>query len=402
MDESGGFPTGAVHLKRGRAKPFFFGHPWVFSGSVERLEGNPRDGDVVDVFDHRGRFIARGFYNSRSQIRVRLVSWNRDAAIDEGLFRRRLAAAFELRHDLLDLPAHTDAYRLVYSEGDGLPGLVVDRYGQWLVVQLLSLGMARRKDMLAAALGELSGGLHIFERSDSDVHALEGIEPRVGTLAGDEPPRPLDVNVHGVRFLVDLWRGQKTGLFLDHRENYLAVQAYCRGRRLLDCFSYTGGFALFGAAAGADGVVGVEMSREALELAERNVELNGLEGVVFRQGNVFGELRALRAEGQRFGMVVLDPPKFARSAADVEKALRGYRDINLVAMQCLEEGGILVTCSCSQHVDEDIFEAMLNDAAGDVGREVQVLERRGQGRDHPVAASCPESRYLKCFICRVL
>jgi len=402
MNHPGAKPTGAVHLKRGRAKPFFFGHPWVFSGSVAEVEGNPRDGDLVDLLDHKGQFIARGFYNSRSQIRVRLLCWNPEEAIDESLFRGRLAAAFDLRHALLALPAHTEAYRLVNSEGDGLPGLVVDRYGQWLVAQFLSLGMARWKEAIASTLSDLSGGLNVLERSDSDVHALEGIEPRVGPLVGDPPPPTLEVKVHGVRFIVDLWGGQKTGLFLDHRENYLAVQPYCTGRRVLDCFAYSGGFGLFAARGGAESVVAVETSQAAQELARRNAQANRLGNITWREGNVFGELRALRAEGERFGLVVLDPPKFARSAADLPKALRGYRDINLVAMQCLEEGGVLVSCSCSQHLDEATLEAMLNDAAGDVGREVQVLERRSQGRDHPVAASCPEGRYLKCFICRVL
>jgi len=392
-----------IVLKQGRAKPFFYGHPWVFSGSVARVDGQPANGQLVEVCDHRGQFIARGFYNARSQIRVRLLTWDPDEAVDEALFERRLRQAVALRHDVLGLPAQTDAYRLVYSEADGLPGLIVDRYADWLVVQFLSLGLAQRRDMVVAALARACPGKALFERSDSDVADKEGIEPRVGALVGAEPPDTITAQVHGVRLHAALRGGQKTGLFLDHRENYLAVAPYARGRRVLDGFCYSGAFGLFAQArGGAAEVVAIELSAEALDLARRNAQLNGVEAIHFVQGNVFGELRRLRAEEQRFGMVILDPPKFARSAHDVPKALRGYKDINLVAMQCLDRGGLLVSCSCSQHVDEPTFLAMLNDAATDIGREVQVLERRGQGADHPVAVSCPESRYLKCCICRVI
>jgi len=392
-----------VFLKRGRAKPFFYGHPWVFSGSVARVEGQPADGDLVAVLDDRGQFVAKGFFNAKSQIRVRLATWNPDEAIDEAYFERRLRLAVELREHTLALPAHTDAYRLVYSEGDGLPGLIVDRYADWLVVQLLSIGLARRKDMLLAALARVCPRRAIFERSDSDVADKEGIEPHVGTLAGPEPPDLVPVTMHGVRFLVDIRRGQKTGLFLDHRANYLAMLPFADGRRVLDCFTYTGGFALFARVLGhAASVTAIELSEAAIALARQNAELNGAHDIEFRQGDVFGELRRLRADGQTFGLVVLDPPKFARSAADVPNALRGYKDINLVAMQCLDSGGILITSSCSQHVDDATFGAMLNDAAGDIGREVQVIERRSQAPDHPVSVACPESRYLKCLLCRVL
>jgi len=392
-----------VHLRRGRAKPFYYGHPWVFSGSVARVEGRPANGDLVEVVDDRGNFVARGLYNGRSQIRARLLTWDPGEAIDAAFFERRLRLAVALRQDVLRLPDDTEAYRLVYSEGDGLPGVIVDRYGDWLVLQLLSLGMALRKDLLVEALGRVCPGRAIFERSDSDVHELEGIEPRVGPLVGAEPPDLLPIAMHGVRLLVDLRGGQKTGLFLDHRDNYRAFLPYARGRRVLDCFCYAGAFGIFARArGGADEVVAIDLSEPALAFARRNAELNGLGGFTFVAGNVFGEMRRLRAEEQRFGLVILDPPKFARSTADVEKALRGYKDINLVAMQLLEPGGILVTCSCSQHVGEPTFEAMLNEAANDVGRDVQVIERRSQAADHPVAVSCPESRYLKCFICRVL
>lgn len=393
-----------VHLKHGRAKPFFFGHPWVFSGSVDRVEGKTEDGDVVAVMDDRGQFIARGFYNRRSQIRVRLITWDAEEAVDRGFFEQRLRHAVALRHELLGLPERTEAYRLVYSEGDGLPGLIVDRYGSWLVVQFVSIGMARRRDLVVEALARACPELSIFERSDTDVAALEGIEPRVGPLWGaqSQAPEELTVSMHGVRLHADIAGGQKTGLFLDHRENYLAIEPFAGGRRVLDAFCHSGAFGLFAARGGATEVVGIDLSEGALDIARRNATLNGVAAASFVSGNVFGELRRLRAEEQRFDMAILDPPKFARSAADVPKASRGYKDINLVTMQILEPGGILVTCSCSQHVDEATFTSILNAAASDVGREVQILERRGQAADHPVAASCPETRYLKCFLCRVL
>ncbi|HPD17425.1 MAG TPA: class I SAM-dependent methyltransferase [Planctomycetota bacterium] len=392
-----------VILKRGRAKPFFYGHPWVFSGSVARFEGAPADGELVTVVDDRGNFVAKGFYNGRSQIRVRLATWNPEETVDAEYFERRLRLAVALREHTLGLPAHTDAYRLVYSEGDGLPGLVVDRYADWLVVQILSFGLAVRKAEILGALQRVCPTRAIFERSDTDVAEKEGIEPAVGALAGPEPPGVVPVTVHGVRLLADVRGGQKTGLFLDQRENWRAVASFAEGRRVLDCFAYTGAFAVFASVVGkAAGVLAIEMSEPALALARRNAEANGAANVEFCQGNVFGELRRLRAEGQRFGLVILDPPKFARATGDVESALRGYKDINLIAMQLLEPGGILATCSCSQHIDDSLFVGMLNDAAFDTSREVQVLERRSQAADHPVSVTCPESRYLKCYVCRVL
>lgn len=392
-----------VILKRGRAKPFYYGHPWVFSGSVARVEGNPADGDLVTVVDDRGNFVAKGFFNSRSQIRVRLATWNPDEVVDEAYFERRIRLAVELREHVLGLTAHTDAYRLVYSEGDGLPGLIVDRYGDWLVLQTLSLGLAARKAEILAALRRACPLRHVFERSDSDVADKEGITPHVGPLAGPEPPELIPVTMHGIRLFADVRRGQKTGLFLDQRENYRAILPFAEGRTVLDCFAYTGAFSLFARVLGkAASVVAIELSEPALALARRNAEANHAQDIEFRQGDVFVELRRLRDAGQRFGLVILDPPKFARSVADVDNALRGYKDINLLAMHLLESGGILVTCSCSQHIDDAAFSAMLNEAAYDTGREVQVLERRSQAQDHPVSVTCQESRYLKCYICRVL
>ena len=392
-----------VHLKRGRAKPFFFGHPWVFSGSVAAVEGEPGNGDIVNVVDHNHQFIAKGYYNRHSQIRVRLLTWRRDEPLDAGFFERRVRLAVELRETILRLPEQTEAYRLVHSEGDGLPGLIVDRYGNWLVLQALSLGLALRKQLVVEALQACCPGLSVYERSDSDVYDKEGIDPRVGVLVGEEPPDLLPVTVHGVPLYADLRHGQKTGLFLDQRENYLATVRYTPGRRVLDCFCYAAAFSLFARLkGGAAAITAIDESSDALALAQRNAELNGVADLELVRGNVFGELRRLRAEERTFDLVILDPPKFARSHADVEKALRGYKDINLIAMQLLEPGGILVTCSCSQHVDPPTFDAMLNAAAIDVAREVQILETRTQARDHPVAVACPETRYLKCRICRVL
>jgi len=393
-----------VHLKRGRAKPFYYGHPWIFSGSIARVEGQrPNDGDIVFVVDDKGDFVAKGIYNGQSQIRVRLLSWTPEEVIDGAFFEARLRHAVALREDTLRLPERTEAYRLVHSEGDGLSGLIVDRYGDWLVVEFHALGLAQRKGEIIGALKRVCPGRSLYERSDTDICQKEGVDPHVGVLFGEAPPSPLIVTLEGVRLEIDLAGGQKTGMFLDQRENYRAVAAYAEGRSVLDCFCYGGAFALFARCqGGAESAMAIDQSRDALALARRNAHLNRVGDIELVRGNVFSELRQLRTEERTFGMVVLDPPKFVRSTGDLKKGLRGYKDINLVAMQCLESGGVLVTCSCSQHVDDATFEGMLNDAANDVGREVQVLERRSQSPDHPVAVSCPETRYLKCYICRVL
>jgi 23S rRNA (cytosine1962-C5)-methyltransferase len=392
----------AVRLHPRRAKPFFMRHPWVFSGAVQRTEGNPQTGDTVEVTDSDGRFIGYGFFSAASQIAVRLFSWERDADIGDAFWTERLDSAIRLRTDVLRLPELTDAYRLVYSDSDLLPGLIVDRYADWLVCQFQSAGMLRLRDTILDHLSKTLAPKGIYDRSDEETLDKEGIPPSHGPLRGAPPEGPITINSDGLRFVVDITSGQKTGFFLDQRENRLAAAKYMRGCTVLDAFCYTGAFGITALQlGGAAAVTALDSSASSLELARRNCEANDLTAVEYVEGSVATELRRLKQEGKRYGVVVLDPPKFARSRAGVSKALRAYRDANLLAMQLLEQDGILVTCSCSGHVGFDDFAQMLNEAAVEANVTLTILEKRGQASDHPVIASCPETAYLKCFICRV-
>ncbi|MGC8839415.1 MAG: class I SAM-dependent rRNA methyltransferase [Anaerolineae bacterium] len=393
---------GRVILRPGREKSVLRRHPWVFSGAVARIEGRPADGDVVDVLADDGTFLARGMLNRRSQIVVRLLTWTPEEEIDEGFWRRRLQVALRGRASLL--AAERGACRLVHAESDGLPGLVVDRYGPFLVVQFLALGVDRRRDLLVNALVDLLRPQGIYERDDEPVRGKEGLPQTTGTLWGEAPPELLEIEEGGLRFWVDLREGHKTGFYLDQRENRAKLLRYAAGREVLNAFAYTGGFGLYALQGGAAHVVNVDASERALDLARRNFALNGWgEGKAeFVVGDVFQVLRRLRDEGRRFGLIVLDPPKFARSAADVPAATRGYKDINLLAFQLLEEDGVLFTFSCSGAVSGDLFQKVVFGASLDAGQEAQVLERLTQASDHPVLLSFPEGEYLKGLVCRVV
>ncbi len=394
--------TPVLYLKPRRAKPFFMRHPWVFSGAVGRVEGRPEKGALVAVADADGRFVGRGLYNPDSQIVVRLLQWKQDEAVDDAFWRRRIEAAVRLRRDTLRLPERTNAYRLVFSESDGLPGLIVDRYADWLVVQFLTAGMTQRADLILDLLMEIAAPRGIYCRPDEEAGEKESMEPRRGPARGLAPDGPVEILCDGLRFLVDLAAGQKTGFFLDQRENRLACARWMRGRTVLDAFCYTGAFAVTVARLGeAARVLAVDRSEPALALARRNLELNGVANVELQAAPVADALREYRKAGRRFGAVILDPPKFARGGQGIERALRAYRDINLMAMSLLEDDGILVSCSCSGHVGEGDFLMMLNEAAAETGVSAQLLERRSQAPDHPVIVSCPETLYLKCFICRI-
>lgn len=395
--------TGTIVLKPGKERPVLQRHPWVYSGAIARVEGSPADGDVVVVADSRGQALARGGYNSRSQIRVRIWTWNPDEVVDAAFFAERLRQAWE-RREALRAANHTTAYRLVNAESDLLPGVVVDRYGAFLVVQILTLAAERWRDEIVAALVQLCRPAGIYERSDVDVRRKEGLGLRAGLIWGKEPPDTVEILEHGRRFLVDIQRGQKTGFYLDQRENRQRVARYAADRDMLNCFCYTGGFSVYAGAAGALRIVSVDTSREALALARRNMALNGLAMAEdeYVEGDVFQVLRAYRDEGRTFDIVVLDPPKFAASQAQVQGATRGYKDINLLAMQILRPGGILATFSCSGLVSADLFQKIVFGASVDAGRDVQILEKLTQASDHPILLSFPESEYLKGFICRVL
>jgi 23S rRNA (cytosine1962-C5)-methyltransferase len=390
-----------VVLQPRRARPFFGRHPWVYAGAIAAVSGNPADGDEVDVHSHAGHFVARGLYNSRSKIRVRLYSWSPELSLDHAFFRDRLAAALRLRGPILGLDGPGKGCRLVFSEGDGLSGFTVDRYDRWLVVQFTSLGMAQRRELLAEVLVELASPEGIYLRTERGIGKLEGLEIQDGPLWGTMPDGPIPIDEGGLRFLVHLAEGHKTGFYLDQRDNRLAVARLALGRRVLDAFCYTGGFGLHAARAGAGSVIGVDASEPALALARANAQLNALDNVTFVRADVFEQLDALLAAGERFGLIVLDPPKFARARNAVEEALRGYRRLQTLALRLLEPDGILVTCCCSGLISADMLGELLAQLGVEARRDVQVLERRGQAADHPVSVTCPESNYLKCFISRV-
>jgi 23S rRNA (cytosine1962-C5)-methyltransferase len=391
-----------VVLQPRRARPFFGRHPWVFAGAVARVEGEPADGDEVDLYSSAEHFIARGLFNSKSKIRVRLYSWLPDVPLDEAFFRSRLEAALRLRGPILGLDGPGRACRLVFSEGDGLSGCTVDRYDQWLVVQFTSLALANRRELFARLLSELVRPRGIYLRTERGVGRLEGLEIQDAPLWGETPTEPVLIDDDGLRFLVHVAEGQKTGFYLDQRDNRRVVARLAVGRRVLDAFCYTGGFGLHAARAGARAVLGVDVSEPALALARENVQLNDLDNVSFVRGEVFGQLDALVASGERFGMVVLDPPKFARARQSVEEALRGYRRLQSQALKLLEPDGILCTCCCTGLIDMAMLEGLLAQLAAEERRDIQVLYRGGQAADHPVAVTCPESNYLKCLVCRVL
>ncbi|MBC8450236.1 MAG: class I SAM-dependent methyltransferase [Chloroflexi bacterium] len=392
-----------VFLRAGKERPVRLRHPWLFSGALGRIETEASDGDVVDVVSAGGEWLARGYLNRSSQITVRLLTWDTEEQIDRDFWRRRLQRAIAGRAALAADP-QTTAYRLVHAESDGLPGLVVDRYGDWLVAQFLTLGIERQKEALVELLMELAEPQGIIERSDVAVRRKEGLERRSGLLAGDAPPPLVEVQEHGHRFAVDIVAGQKTGFYLDQRQNRQRVAAYAAGRETLNAFAYTGAFAVYALAAGARHVTNVESSYEALELAEHNLALNGFDPDQQAEqiaGNVFEVLRGFRDAGRQFDLAILDPPRFAETRGQVEAATRGYKDINLLALQLLRPGGILATFSCSGLVSEDLFQKVVFGASVDAGRDVQILERLSQPPDHPVLLAFPEGAYLKGFICRV-
>jgi 23S rRNA (cytosine1962-C5)-methyltransferase len=393
-----------IHLHPGKDKPVRQRHPWIFSGAIERVDGQPAPGDLVDVADARGEWLARGYYNPQSQIVVRLLTWERGEAPDAAFWQRRLAAAAAARADLRLEPA-TTAYRLVYAESDGVPGLIVDRYSDWLVVQFLTLGVEVRREMLVGLLAELFSPQGIIERSDATVRRQEGLLLRSGLAWGQAPPHDLEVRENGLRFQADLLGGQKTGLYVDQRENRRIVAAHARGKRVLNAFSFTGAFGVYALAAGAEHVTSIDSSYDALVGAEAALRLNSFDPDRQAEsvcGDVFQVLRSFRDEGRQFDLVILDPPKFARSRAELDGATRGYKDINLSGLRLLAPGGLLATFSCSGLVTPDLFQKIVFGASVDAGRGAQILAKLSQGPDHPILLSFPEGEYLKGLLCRVV
>lgn len=391
-----------IYIKSGKEAPIRRKHPWVFEGAIHRMEGPPQPGEAVDVRDSRGEFLARGTFSSESQIRVRLMTWNPDQPIDETFFRNRLKAALELRRNYL--PDGEDAAgRLVFSEADGLPGLIVDRYGPYLAVQLLTQGMEAHKPIVIALLDELLHPTGILDRSDASMRKKEGLPIGEPLIRGTLPPESLIVRMaSGMKTSVNLCQGQKTGAYLDQAVNHRRVAEYCRGAVVLDAFCYSGGFSVAAGAAGAKHLTAVDSSQEAINRVRENFRLNAvtapLETVC---DNVFELLRKYRDSGRRFDVIILDPPKMAFSPSQLQRATRAYKDVNLQAMKLLKPGGILATFSCSGSVDRATFQQALAFAALDTGCNAQVVERLSQSPDHPVSVNFSEAEYLKGLICRI-
>lgn len=386
-----------IVLRKTREKRVQSGHPWIYQTEIERVDdpaGEIEPGDIVRVVNSKGVFVCKALYNPASMIALRVLTV-RDEPTDEAFFRRRIEAAWEYRKRLCDV----NSCRLIFGESDYLPALIVDKFADILVVQLLCLGMDRLRDMIVRLLVDVVKPRGIYERDDVPVREREGMKQLTGLMWGEVPDR-VEVVENGIRFLVDVKHGQKTGFFLDQKENRAAIAPLCPGARVLDCFCHNGTFALNAAKYGAADVLGVDISEEALEVARENAALNGLD-VRFEAHNVFDLLRQYQGEGRQFDLIVLDPPAFTKSRKMVESAKRGYKDINLRAMKLVRDGGYLVSCSCSQHVTPDMFVDILREAAYETRRRVRIIELRSQGRDHPVLLGSDETRYLKCVIMQV-
>ena len=386
-----------AYLIPGREKRVYSRHPWIFRSDVEKVEGEYVPGDIVSVFSHRGKFLARAFYNPGSQIALRIMSY-RDEEIGRDLIFNRVHDAVQYRRTFADLKS----CRLIFAESDRLPAMIADAFGDIIVIQCLALGMERfKQDVVDALIAELhpSG---IWERNDVPVRRLEGLEMTTGLLYGDVPDRE-EMTENGIRFLVDVKEGQKTGFFLDQKENRAAIGPFVHGKEVLDCFTHTGSFALHAAHYGARKVTGVDISEYACAFAAENARLNGMEDRVrFVAANAFDLLAEESRSGKKYDVVILDPPAFTKTRSAVESAIRGYKEINLRAMKMIEPGGYLVSCSCSQHVTPDIFKKMILDASADAKVLLRQIEFRTQGKDHPILPSAPETEYLKCGIYQIL
>ena len=371
------------------------GHPWVFASDIEKVTGDFEPGDVVSVESSKGTFLGKAFYNPNSQISLRMLTY-KDEPVDKEFFRRRIQTAYDYRLNFCDI----DSCRLIYSESDFLPGLIIDKFSDVLVMQSMSLGIEKWKDNITELLIEIVHPTGIYERNDVPVRRLEGMQQTTGLLWGEVPDRII-MSENGIKFSVDVKNGQKTGFFLDQKENRREVMKLCKDARVLDCFCHNGSFSLHAAKAGAKEVLGVDISEEALVVARENAEMNGLTNVTFEAHNCFDHLRELTDAKEKFDVVILDPPAFTKTRAQVESALRGYKEINVRGLKLVRDGGYLVSCSCSQHVSTEQFIDMIKTAARDTKKRVRFVEMRSQGHDHPVLPASDETRYLKCAIMQI-
>ncbi|MCS6766430.1 MAG: class I SAM-dependent rRNA methyltransferase [Candidatus Protistobacter heckmanni] len=386
-----------LRLKPGKDRALSRRHPWIFANAVADVEGRPAPGATVTVLAANGRFLARAAYSPSSQIRARVWTFDENEPVDHALIKRRLAQAVEWRRRWTPADARNTAARLVFGEADGMPGLIVDQYGKQLACQFTAAGVEHWKSAIVDGLVKATGCTDIYERSDAAVREREGLALTTGVLAGEEPPEFVEILESGVRYLVDVRKGHKTGFYLDQRDNRALVQAHAVGRDVLNCFCYTGGFSLAALSGGAQSVLSIDSSGEALALAEKHVGLNGFDAAraEWRDADAFRSLRDLRDAGRKFGLVVLDPPKFAPSAQHAESALRAYREINRVGMQLLAPGGLLFTFSCSGAIDAAMFQKMAADSAADAGVDARVIRRLSAGADHPMPIGFNEGEYLK-------
>ena len=389
----------SVKLKSTRDKIIHNKHPWIFSGAVETVVGNPAKGETVEILRSNGEIIGRGSYSPDSQIRVRVLSFNPEDKIDDDFLLKKVLSSFSLRTQIIN-QQETNAFRIINAESDGLPGVVVDKYGEYLVCQFLSAGAEYLKNNIVEILKEELKPKCIYERSDADVREKEKLEPVKELLFGTSPDDLIEIKENGIKFFVDIKEGHKTGFYIDQSENRKIFSEFTKEKTVLNCFSYTGGFSVYALKASAKKVVNVETSEPANDLASKNIQLNKLDEskIEFINEDVFKVLRKFRDERKSFDVIVLDPPKFAESASQVQKASKGYKDINLLAIKLLNPGGILFTFSCSGHITPDLFQKIVAGAAIDSGREVKMIKQLSQSPDHPVSLNFPEGHYLKGII----
>jgi len=387
-------------LRAGRDRSVRLKHPWIFASAIGEITGNPSDGDTILVRSSEGDLLGRAAYSGTSQIRARMWTWDAEEKVDELFLLNKINSSIEKRKKFV-ISDTADSYRLVFGESDGIPGLIVDQYKDTLVIQILSVGIEQRKDLICEILKSIFPGNRIYERSDVDVRLLEGLTPRTGLLLGEALPEANLIQEYGINYFLDIENGQKTGFYLDQRENRHKLGHYCQDREVLNCFSYTGGFTLNALKGGAKKVTSIDSSQPAIDHMNINISKNEFESEKSTSicGDVFKELRFMRDKAQSFDVIILDPPKFAPTISQAENAARGYKDINLLAFKLLRPGGVLFTFSCSGGISRDLFQKIVSGAAFDAGVDVQIIEALSQAADHPVLMSFPESMYLKGLVC---
>ncbi len=386
-------------LKNGREKSVLLHHPWIFASAISEITGNVTSGDVIRVVSSDGKPLGLASYSEKSQIRGRILTWNPVEDINKDFYKNRLINSIKKRDFVRN--SNCNSYRLVFGESDGLPGLIIDQYDETIVFQLLTAGMDRERKLICELIEEIFPDFNIFERSDADVRALEGLPNRVGLIKGGIDPMEICIKEYDLQYKVDIASGQKTGFYLDQRENRRKLKQYCNRKRVLNCFSYTGGFTLNALMGGAESVLSIDSSQQALNMMATNIEKNQIDASKSQNicGDVFVELRKLRDRAEKFDVIILDPPKFAPTISQVDKAARGYKDINLLAIKLLDQGGALFTFSCSGGISRDLFQKIVAGAALDANCDLQVIDQLSQAGDHPILTSFPESMYLKGLIC---